>query len=795
MFHHLLTDLRLGLRRLLKTRAASITVVAALSVGSGLCALMFSVIDGAILPSLPFKNGDRIVHVARSNRSPISTDTYLNWGERQRSFEGLGMAARRTMNLDIEGRVTEPVATAAITTSALALLSVRPTLGRSFTAADAAPGAPAVVLVSDELWRTRFEADPAVLGRVVRLSSRPARIIGVMPEGFGFPWNEDVWTPLSTDGNPAAVGIFGMIREGVSREAAAAELNRLEEQRPRSATEPAPAPIHVTVFTDVFQPAGLAQTIAGVMLTVALLVLLVACANVTNVLLAQAAVRLREVAVRTALGASRAQIALQFWSEVSVLALGGAVGGVFLALLGVRLIRNAVGAAQGLPFWWDLRVDLPVLAFISIAAMVATIVAGVAPAMFASRSNSHAFLKDDPRTSSSQRLGTIMRRLVGAEMAVSLVLLVAAGLFIRSAVNLQTYEFSFAPDTVYTSGVSVPEGPYESAAARAVFAERLEEALAAMPQFSSAALATALPGIGGAQRAVAIEGTHLASESRLPATRYIAATPGFFPTFQAPVRAGRLFDSRDRNGGLPVAIVSASFERLYLPQGAVGRRVALPEKDGAPVWLTIVGVVPDLLAGGLQSDSQDAVYVPLAQAAPNGFQIAVRSRTSAGDLAAPLREAVASVDRDATLSFMRPLDDAIAAANAASGWFSALFLVAGGLALALAAIGLYGIMAFWVTQRTREIGLRMAIGGGRGTIVGLVLRRGMTPVVLGLACGMLVALPVAWSLRGVLLEVAPFDPLVLGTVLGVLLCAGCLGCLAPALRATRIDPQTALAAE
>jgi putative ABC transport system permease protein len=616
-----------------------------------------------------------------------------------------------------------------------------------------------------------------------------------MPEGFGFPWNQDVWSPLRPEDKPQASQIFGMLRPGLSHEAAAAELDALDRERSRPATEPVPTPVSVQLFADVFNPAGLAQTIAGVMLIVALLVLLVACANATNVLLAHAAVRLREVAVRTALGASRARIAMQFWIEVSVLALGGAVGGALLALLGIRLIRNAVSGVEGLPFWWDLRVDLPVLAFIAIVAMVAAIAAGVGPAMFAFRSNSHAFLKDDSRTTSSRRVGTYMRRLVGAEMAISLVLLVAAGLFIRSAVNLQTYEFPFGPDGVYTSGLNLPEGPYESAAARAAFAERLEESLTAMPEASSATLATSLPGLGAPVRTVAVEGRHLPSASGLPSTRYVAATPGFFATFRAPVRAGRPFDSRDRSGGLPVAIVSASFERLHLPQGAVGRRIALPEKTGEPAWLTIVGVIPDLAAGGLESGSQDAVYVPFAQTAPTRFQLALRARTSASVLAAPVRQAVASVDRDVTLLYMAPLDEAIEASNAASGWLSALFLVAGGLALALAAIGLYGIMAFWVSQRTREIGLRMAIGGGRGTIVGFVLRRGMTPVVLGLAFGMLAALPIAWTLRGALLDVAPFDPLVFGGVLGVLLCAGGLGCLGPALRATRIDPQAALAAE
>jgi hypothetical protein len=282
-----------------------------------------------------------------------------------------------------------------------------------------------------------------------------------------------------------------------------------------------------------------------------------------------------------------------------------------------------------------------------------------------------------------------MRRLIGAEMAVSLVLLVAAGLFIRSAVNLQTYDFSFDPDAVFTAAVT-----------------------------------TDLPGIGSARRTVAVEGTHLPSDPVLPATRYQVTTAGFFATFHVPILTGRPLDTRDRADGMPVAVVTASFERLYLPEGAVGRRIAFPEDIGEPVWRTIVGVVPDLLAGGLQSETQDSVYVPFAQAPPARFEIAVRSRTTAEVLAAPIREAVSIVDRDAALSFMRSLRDAINAANAAFAWVSTLFLVAGGL-----------------------------------------------------------------------LNVSPFDPIVFGAVLGVLLCAGWLGCLGPALKATRINPLSALGAE
>ncbi|MEX1256388.1 MAG: ADOP family duplicated permease [Gemmatimonadota bacterium] len=801
MLHHLRGDFRLALRRLVKTPAASLTVVSALSVGIGLCAVMFSSIDGVILPTPPFEAGDRVVRMWRSDASPVSMETYRYWEERQQSFDGFGLAEDLAVNLAVEGRATEPTRMAAISLSTLDLLAVDPVIGRPFAASDAVSGAPPVALIGYDAWRTGFDLDPGVLGQVIRLSGEPAEIIGVMPEGFGFPWSQEVWTPrpdaaFRPDWNPERLVIFGIVREGVSMEAAAAELNALDEQRPRPATEPTATPVEVRMFTDIINPAGRSHLLAGLMLGVAFLVLLVACANATNVLLACASVRSREVAVRSALGASRSRIAFQFWAEVSVLALTGAAGGAFLAAVGARLIRNAVGAVEGMPYWVDLRVDLPVLAFVSVAAVVAAVLAGVLPALFASRANRHELLKDASRGSSSRRLGPMMGRLIGAEMAVSLVLLVAAGLFVRSALNLQSYEFGFAPEGVYLSLVTPPEGRYDTPGGRAELAARLEEALGAIPEASSATVTTSVPAIGGIRRSAAVEGTHLPAEMGLPLVRYIAATPGFFRTFLAPVASGRPFDSRDRAGSPPVAIVSAAFEQEHLPEGAVGRRIALPEEAGQEEWLTVVGVVPDLLAPGIQAEgTRGVVYVPFAQAPPTRFQIAVRSRTTASVLAVPIRQAVATVDPDAALSFMRPMDDAIEQANAQYAWLSAGFLVAGGLALVLAAIGLYGVMAFWVTQRTREIGVRMAIGGGRGTILGFVFRQGMRPIVVGLGFGLLVALPFAWTLRGSLLRVAPFDPLVFGVVLGTLVGAGLFGCVLPALRATRVDPLTALSAE
>jgi predicted permease len=793
------TDFRLCLRRLLRARAATVTVLTVLSVGIGLAALMFSLIDGALLPSLPFPAGERIVRVQRVEGARVSAEAFEYWAARQSSFEALGAWIERMVNVTIEGEQSEPLESAALTANALPLLSVAPQHGRLFTEEDAGPGAAHVVLIGHEMWRTRLNGDPAVLGRTMRLNGEPAEIIGVMPEGFGFPLNHELWTPLHLDAlrpadNPVSLSVFGVRREGVPIRVAAAELNDLDTQRPRTAAEAFRVPVVVKGYTDIINPPGRSQLLAGIMLGVAFMVLLVACANATNVLLAQAAVRSREVAVRAALGASRARIAMQFWIEVSMLALLGAAGGVLLAAVGVKLVRNVVPAGLA-PFWFDLRIDARVLAFVAAGTVVAAMLAGVAPAFHASRANAHDLLKDGARGTSSRRLGRLMGRLVRVEIAVSFVLLVAAGLFVRSALNVRRVDLPFDPEGVYTSWVSMPDARTPSRPDRGALIERLVDALRAIPGSTSATVASTMPGFGGALRPVAIETVHDPTDPHLPQARYVTATPDYFATFGSSVLTGRMFDSRDDEDGLPVAIVNRAFARAYFPDGAVGRRVAFPTDARGAEWLTIVGVVPDLLAGGLGRELEEAVYRPVAQDPPASFQLAVRSGKDAAAMAASIREAAAGVDPDVVLSTMSTMEAAIRSANTVYAWLSALFLLGGTVALFLAAIGLYGVMAFHVTQRTREIGVRMALGGGRATIVRFVLRQGLAKIATGLLAGIFLAAPVAWLLRAGLLDVRPFDPLVFGSVLGVLLLAGWLGCMMPALRATRVDPQVALAAE
>jgi putative ABC transport system permease protein len=793
------TDVRLGLRRLRRSPAATFTVLTALSMGIGMTALIVSLIDGALLPALPFPAGERIVRAHRVEHATLSVEAFEYWMARQNSFEGIGAWVERTVNVTIDGERGEPVQGAALTATALPLLSVQPALGRLFTEDDAGAGAPAVVLVGHGIWRTRLNSDPDVLGRTVRLNGEPAEIIGVMPADFGFPMNHQLWTPLRLDAlrperNPGSLSVFGVLRAGVPIRVAASELNDLDAQRARTAAEPYPKPVVVKRYTDIINPAGRSQLLAGIMLSVAFVVLLVACANATNVLLAQATVRSREVAVRAALGASRARIAMQFWIEVSMLALLGAVGGVLLGAAAVTLVGNAMPSSLT-PFWFDIRIDMRVLAFVAAAAAAAAMLAGVTPALHASRGNAHDLLKDTSRGTSSRRLGLLMGRLIRAEMAVSFVLLVAAGLFVRSAINVRQVDLPFNAEGVFTSRVRLPDTQYANASDRATLIARLEHALTSMPAVSSATIATVMPGFGAWRRPVAIEGVDDLADPHLQDTRYVVVTPDYFATFGASVLAGRMFDSRDDEDGLPVGVVNRTFERIHFPDGAVGGRVAFPTDAGGVEWLTIVGVVPDLLAGGLNRDLEEAVYRPIAQDPPAGFQLAVRSGMPAAAIAASIREAVAGVDHDVALYDLNTMEASIREANTVYAWFSALFLLSGSLALFLAAIGLYGVMAFHVVHRTREIGVRMALGGERGTIVRLVLRQGMAQVATGLAAGIVLAAPVAWLLRSVLLDVRPFDPLVFGSVLGVLLVSGWMGCMMPAIQATRVDPQVALAAE
>ena len=806
MMNRLVHDVRYGLRMLVKTPSATAMVLIALSLGIGLSALMFSLINGAVLATLPVEGGDRIVMMGREDRMARTVDDYTTWSTRQRSFDHLGAVSPSTVTFAIEGSGTTPVQGASITPSVLPLVSASPAIGRPFTEQDAGPGAPAVILVSDDLWRDRLGADPNAVGRVVRVNGRPAEIVGVMPPGFRFPWDQDVWAPLDMDplrgGAQFAVAaegrlVVGRLRGGVSIQDAARDLTGLTREldtEKRGSSGPS-STVGVRNYTDILGGTAQSVVLAALLLGVALLVLLVACSNVANVLLARAIARRREIVIRLAVGASRFRITMQLLAETSLLALAGALGGIAIAVVGTRQIEAI--SPPGMPYWIAYRVDWPVLGFIAMVAVLATIMAGLMPAIQASRANTNELLKSDARGSSSFHLGRVMRRLVGVEIALSFVLLVLAGLFIRSAANLADTDFAFEPEGVYSAQVNLPASRYEDEAARARFAEQLRETLGALPPVSDVALTTGIPGVGSSGTVqMAVDGAAQAGGEGGVETRSIVVTPGYFEMFRAAIGAGRDFGSRDRAGALPVAIVNDAFAKRHFPSGALDRRIRTVDARGADTaWLTIVGVTSDLMEGGLEGEVPETIYLPLAQNPQLALTILARPRGGFASLPAPIRESLAALDRDAALYHVLPLDEEIAQANSQYTWLSLLFVVSGGIALFLAALGLYGVMAFWVIQRTREIGVRMAVGGQRRDIVRLVLRQGMTQVSIGLGAGVLLALPSAALLRFAFFGVAPYDPVVFGSVLAVLILAAWLGSWLPVRRATRIDPLEALIAE
>ena len=779
-------------------------VLVALSLGIGLSAVMFSLIQGAVLARLPVERGDQIVRIQRSDPSTARADDYATWVSRERSFAALGAYDLSTVTLSVEGTGGDPVRAAAITPSILPLVAVRPQLGRPFTEADAIAGAPAVILVGHDLWRDRLGSDPSVLGRVVRVNGRPAQIVGVMPRGFGFPLDEQVWSPLDTDPTHAAGaafiptgearGVVGRLRDGTSAPAAAKELTFIttELDREKRGDSGLRSDVKVRGYTDLFSKPGQSATLAALMLGVAFLVLLVACSNVANVLLARAVARRREIAVRLAIGASRARITTQLLIETSLLAAMGAVGGVAVAIVATRNIGAAMPA--GMPYWIQVGIDWPVLGFVVVVAGVAALMAGLVPALQAARSNTHDVLKDDARGSSTFHVGRMMRKLIGVEIALSFVLLVLAGLFIRSATNFQATDFAFRPTGVYSALVRLPDAATSDPAAQARRSERLRETLTALPQAAGAALTTAVPGVGSSQvAAVEIDGRRdAAGTSR---ARSITVSPGFFELFRTRLIAGRDFDTRDRPDAVPVAIVNESFARRYMPDGALDHRVRLSGRDGKGEWLTIVGVTQDLMEGGVEGWDPEAVYLPFSQHAQTAFTIVVRPRASFESLPVAVRESLLALEPDMALFDVQRLEAVIYDANSGYTWFSILFLVSGGVALFLAALGLYGVMAFWVIQRTREIGVRMALGSQRRDIVRLVLRQGFAQTSVGLVAGLLLAVAAAVPLRSAMFGVTPYDPVVFASVLGVMLAAAWLGCWMPARRATRVDPLRAMMSE
>lgn len=798
-------DIHFGARVLRRNPGTSGISVLALALGIGLTTMMFSIVWGVILRGLPFERPEELMNVARTNvtenvdRMGVSIHDYEDWLEQQRSFADLGAFYTGTLNLSGIER-PERLDAGFLTPNTFEILGVRPLLGRAFNEDDGRVGADYVMILSHDAWRTRFGGDADVVGRVVRANARPATIIGVMPEGFAFPNTEEAWVPLQTDA--AAVprnegtwlSVFGRLRPGVTIDQANAEMTaiaaRLESAYPETNRNiGAVVQPYVRAFLGK-EPIALLFTMQGAVF----MVLLIACANVANLLISRAAARSREVGIRTAMGASGIRIVRQFLTESFILSIAGALVGLAIAWVGIRLFNNAIAPTDP-PFWIDIRLDGGVLLFVLAITAVASLLAGGIPAWQAARANVADVLKDESRGSSSFRLGRISRSLVITEIALSAGLLVGAGLMIKSVTQVRTVDFPFATQ-IFTARVGLPEAQYAAVADQRRFFDELLPRLRQMSGVEDAGLISALPGTGSPIQRFAIDGVAYPEDRDYPRARAVLASPGALEALDVAMVAGRTVTEQDRPEAQQVALVNEAFARRHFAgREAIGQRIRMGTRDSEEEWRTIVGVVPDMYVGGLDDDAEvsEAIYVPLAQSGARFMSVVARQR--GGDpmrLTQPVRDAVLATDADLPIYFVESLRSAIDSNNWFYMVFGTLFMVFGGVALFLASVGLYGVMSTSVRQRTREMGVRMALGAHVGDVRGLVMRQGLFQLAIGLVLGLALALGVTSLLQTLLFQVDPRDPIIFLTIGAVLSATAAAACLIPAIRATRVDPMQAL---
>jgi predicted permease len=800
------TDLRYGFRMLIKHPGLAGIAITALALGIGLTTTMWSITWGGILRGLPFPHAEQLMHLEMAqpekghNSLEVPLSDFAAWRDRQKSFEELSAYREGTVNVSGTEAKPERFEGAFVTASTFRLVRIQPVKGRLFTDDDNRPGAAATVMIGYDLWQSRLGGAENVVGRTIRANGVTREIIGVMPRGFQFPTNASIWLPEEVNPLAKAWGqgetyeIMGRLRGGVTLAMAKEEFGGITRQLAlEHPKENEGMTAIIKPFTEEYvgeEPVLMLWT----MMAAVFGVLLIACSNVANLLLARAATRTKEVAVRTALGASRWRIVSQLLTESLVLSSIGALLGTVIAWAGSRWFMEQLRPAEA-PFWIDIHLDGAVLGFAAGVTILAALVSGVLPALQATGGNIQEVLKDESRGASSLRLGRFSKALVIVELALAGGLLVAAGFMIESVWTLTRFNYGVSTNDTFTARLGLFESTYPDSASRVRFWTALDERLQALPGQSGVGLSTALPGLWGWWQNFALEGKTYAKEQDFPSTRFVAVTPGWFGAFKIQPLEGRLLGPGDIGGTLPVAVVTQRFAREQLGQGSpLGKRIRMGGIESKSPWLTVVGVIPDIWFDGneTQSPLKTAVIAPVMQGDYNFLSIAIASRGSPMSLAQPVQQAVSSIDPDQPIYFTRTLSDAISRSAWFYETFGVLFVVFGGAALFLATVGVYGVMSFSVSRRTREIGVRMALGASGRDVVGMFLRQGGLQALIGLTAGVVLAVFLAKGLRLVLFQVNTANWVMYA---GVSLALGLTSLLAtwlPARRAVAIDPNVAL---
>lgn len=793
-------DLRFAGRMIVKQPGTSAMAVIALALGIGLTTVMFSIVQGVVLRGLPFEESDRIQHLTLSSPSnprgrSINVHDFVDWRTQQQSFESLEAYNGTTLTITGGGGLPEELRGARLTPGTFSALRVQPAIGRAFSDADAVPGAPAVLLIGHTVWETRFQSRAEVVGQILNVNGVPTEIIGVMPPKFGFPNSHNAWVPLSVTlsdvrGQGMFMSVFGRLKPGVSVERATAELvgisTQLATQHPENKdTRASMGPfIRETLGNDVISTL---LTMLGAVFGV----MLIACVNVTNLQLARAADRTREVAIRVAIGASRWRVVRQTLVEGLLLSAAGALAGLAIAWAGTDLFSRAIVDTQP-PFWIDVRLDPVVLLFVTVITVSAALVSSLVPGWRLARTDVNNSLKDEGRGTTSLRMGRFTRWLVVVEVAVSCVLLVVSGLMVRSIVEYGRTDAPYATEDVFVAGVLFNSRVFPERTDIDQAQAQIDEALRRIPGVRAVAFGSGPPraGEGGP---LSIEGKTYDSPDARPLALLHYASPQYFEVLRVTPRLGRVFTTADGASAPPVAIVDESFAREHFPEGAIGRRIQFGEADSP--WLTIVGVVPTLADPGASNQPTATVFRPTTQVAVRGATLFLSTTGDPLSVTPEVRKVLAQVGEGLPLN--QP--DTLAGRQWQEGWpvrvFGGLFMAFGLAALVLASAGLYGVMAFAVRQRTQEIGVRMAMGAERGGVLRMILWQGLWRVTLATLVGLVPGWQVGRLMGEILRNVSPSDPLVLSLTAATLILSGAAACLAPALRAASVDPMVALRGE
>jgi predicted permease len=811
-----MADLRYGFRALRRSPGFALGAILVLALGIGANTAIFSLVNAALLRPLPYEEPSRLVqlwHVPPAKSFPgltlfsISPANYLDWQRQSASFEA--MAAYGGRNFTFGGRERpEAILGAAVAPEFFSLLRVRPLLGRTFTADENRPGANKVILLSYKFWRDHFGSDANIVGHDITINSQPYSVVGVMPDAFRFPGWAPVWVPLAWSNEDRAVRgnhnymVVGRLRPGVAIEQSKSELaaisSRLEQQYPEDdkgwgATA---IPLREQLVGDI-RPALL------VLFGAVAFVLLIACANVANLVLAKTLARRKEIAIRTALGAGRIAIVRHILAETVVLSIVGGALGLLLAWACMGLMVKML--ADRLPRFVEVTLDTQVLVFTLVVSILTGVLAGLIPSLRFTRTDVNEALKQGSRGSSDASGGKTRNVLVVSEVALSLVLLIGAGLMVRTLLELRSVKPGFDSANVLTMDVVVPADRFSSPAGQVNFFQEVLQRVRALPGVDSAGVIDSLPlsGDGGSHQPFSIEGRPVLPMSEQPEVDVRLISPGYLKTMHVPVARGRDLSDADSAGRPGAALISDALARRFWPnEDPLGKHITLTFSPD--VVREVVGIVGNVKVDSLdETRPVDTIYTSVAQVTVSpgekwrsfSLTMAVRTSSDPHNATSAITSAVHEVGADIPVVNVLSMEDVIAQSMSPQRFNFFLLAAFAALALLLAAVGIYGVLSYTVRRRVREIGIRMALGASNSDVLRMVVTDGMKPILVGVAVGLVAALALSRLVASLVFGVHPTDPLTFSVVVMILITVGMLANILPAYRATRIEPVRTLREE